>query len=356
LFVAEGLVMIAALATAGAVAAIAGATLFHQHLIDSGHAPDSPEIPHIEQAYFDASTASLLIAAVVATASALGITYYLSRRIRQPLQTLAMAAAALSQGQYQTRVTAEGAGPELDAVAETFNDMANKLHSTEQTRLRLLADLAHELRTPLANIQAYLEAVDDGVAEWDAETRALVLAETVHLTRLAGDLNEVSRAEEGRVSIELHVQSLAEIVKDAVDAHQPKFQTKGVELRLSIADDAQVSVDAMRIEQSMKNLLSNALRHTPVGGRVNVLVERPDREDIAVHVIDTGEGIRSDQLPHLFERFFRGDQARTRDQSGSGIGLTIAKALVEAHGGSLTASSAGTDQGAEFTMQLPVHG
>ncbi|MFZ1284943.1 MAG: HAMP domain-containing sensor histidine kinase [Propionicimonas sp.] len=353
LFVAQGLVLLATIATAGGVAAILGPTLFHQHLIDSGHAPESPEIPHIERAYFDASSASLAIAAFVATGCALAVTYYVTRRIRRPLERLSEAAKALSEGRHELLPIDPEAGPEFRTVAAAFNDMSNQIRATEQTRLKLLGDLAHELRTPLANMKAHLEAVDDGVADWDKETRAFVLAETERLSRLAGDLNEVSRAEEGRVTIERHNQSLADIVADVVESQRPKYEAKGVALLLDRRSDAIVSVDAIRIGQALNNLLNNALRHTPAGGLVNLSIDSTDKSTIQVHTTDNGEGIDADQLPHLFDRFYRGDSARGRDAAGSGIGLTIAKALVEAHGGRLTVFSAGLGAGSTFTISLP---
>lgn len=354
LFVAQGLVLLAAIATAGGVAALLGPTLFHQHLIDIGHVPESPEIGHIEQAYFDASTASLAVAAFVATGCALAVTYYVTRRIRRPLETLSEAAKALSQGRHEQLPIDPEAGPEFRTVAAAFNDMSNQLKETEQTRLRLLGDLAHELRTPLANIKAHLEAVDDGVADWDQETRTLVLAETEHMSRLAGDLNEVSRAEEGRVTIERHKQSLADIVSDVIDGQRPKYEAKGVALGLERRTDAIVSVDAIRIGQALNNLLNNALRHTSAGGHVRLSIGSEDKATIQVRVTDNGEGIEADQLPHLFDRFYRGDSARGRDAAGSGIGLTIARALVEAHGGRLAVFSAGLGEGSTFTVSLPV--
>ena len=242
LFVAQGLVLLADIATAGGVAALLGPTLFHQHLIDSGHAPESPEIPHIERAYFDASSASLAIAAFVATGCALAVTYYVTRRIRRPLERLSEAAKALSEGRHELLPIDPEAGPEFRTVAAAFNDMSNQIRATEQTRLKLLGDLAHELRTPLANMKAHLEAVDDGVADWDKETRAFVLAETERLSRLAGDLNEVSRAEEGRVTIERHNQSLADIVEYVVESQRPKYESKGGALLLDRLSDAIVAV------------------------------------------------------------------------------------------------------------------
>jgi signal transduction histidine kinase len=283
----------------------------------------------------------------------LAVTYYVTRRIRRPLDTLSEAAKALSQGRYDPVVIQPGAGPEFSNVAAAFNDMTRQLVATEQTRLRLLGDLAHELRTPLANIKAHLEAVDDGVAEWDADTRSLVLAETDHLSRLAGDLNDVSRAEEGRVTIEPHLQSLRDVVADVVDVFQAKFDAKQVTLALVPGDDAIVAIDAIRIGQALNNLLNNALRHTPAGGRVAIRVGT-EHGSVHVSVADNGDGIAADQLAHVFERFYRGDTARSRDVAGSGIGLTIARALVDAHGGQLTAASQGAERGCTFTLSLPI--
>lgn len=207
---------------------------------------------------------------------------------------------ALSEGRHELLPIDPEAGPEFRTVAAAFNDMTNQLKAIEQTRLQLLGDLAHELRTPLANIRAQLEAVDDGVADWDKETRAFVLAETEHLSRLAGDLNEVSRAEEGRVTIERHNQSLADIVADVIDSQRPKYEVKGVALRLDRRTDAIVSVDAIRIGQALNNLLNNARRHTSAGGLVRLSIDSESKSTIRVRVTDNGEGIDADQLPHLF--------------------------------------------------------
>ncbi|MBN9103706.1 MAG: HAMP domain-containing histidine kinase [Propionibacteriaceae bacterium] len=339
--------------TAGGVAALIGPTLFHAHLVEIGHSPDSPEIPHIEQAYLDASGASLLVAALVATGCALAVSFYVTRRIRRPLESLSRAAEALSVGQHEPLATGEGAGAEFDTVAGAFNEMADRLASSEQTRLRLLGDLAHELRTPLANIKAHLEAVDDGVTDWNTETRSLVLAEIDHLGRLAGDLNEVSRAEEGRVSMDAHDQPIGEIVRDVVDNQRPRYLSKAISLRIEGTGDTIVRVDPIRIGQALNNLLNNALRHTPGGGTVTIRIQDLATAQVSVEVTDTGDGISADQLPHVFDRFYRGDASRARDAAGSGVGLTIARALVEAHGGTLRASSAGPGRGAAFTLTLP---
>ncbi len=224
----------------------------------------------------------------------------------------------------------------------------------EDTRRRLLTDLAHELRTPIATLAAYHEGLGDGVVDLGPETRAVLTEQTARLTRLADDIEEVSRAEEGRLALHRQPVAVAELVATATDALREPFAGQGVTLtvRRSRALDTLVEVDRTRVGQVLTNLLSNALRHTPAGGTVTVGARREGGE-VVLRVTDDGEGIPADQLPHVFERFFRGDGARSRDRSGSGIGLTISRAIVDAHGGSITAASAGPGRGATFSVTLP---
>ncbi|MFZ1412119.1 MAG: HAMP domain-containing sensor histidine kinase [Micropruina sp.] len=352
LFLAQALVVIAAILTAAAVAAVVGPPLFHTHLIQTGHSADSPELVHIERAYLDASTTSLLVALVVATCCALSVTWYLTRRIKQPLDTLTQAAARLSAGHYDTRVPDTDAGAEIDTLSEAFNHMAGKLEGIEDNRRRLLSDLAHELRTPLATISAHLEALSDGVADWNGSTARVLTEQTERLTRLVVDINDVSRAEEGRIALDLGPCVASDLVTRAVEQVQTAYLAKGVALAESLGPHVTLMADPQRIGQVLTNLLSNALRHTPSGGRVTVSASAKGNQ-CEITVTDTGEGMTPDQLSHIFERFYRGDTARDRDAGGSGIGLTIAKALAETHGGSLTASSEGPGRGSSFVLTLP---
>lgn len=352
LFVSQSMAHLASILTAGIVALIVAPPLFHTHLVEAGHPANSPEIPHIEAAFTSAGLVSLSIAFVVALALALAVSWYVTKRIRVPLDTLTNSARRMMGGDYSTRITVSGSGPELATLADTFNEMAERLDTVEDTRRRLLSDLAHEMRTPVATLNAHLEALTDGVTEWDDTTRMILIAQSERLARLAQDIDDVSRAEEGRISLDLEFQPLTGLIIDAVEQVRRNYAEKGVALTHRV-ETADVLVDAQRIAQILGNLLSNALRHTPPGGRVTVTAGRDRGRTVAIHVTDSGEGITPEQLPHVFERFYRGDTARDRDKGGSGIGLTIARALAEAHGGSLSAASAGIGKGSTFTLTVP---
>ena len=354
LFVAQAIVLLAIVGSAGLTAAVIGPPLFHAHLLDTGQPLGSAEVSHIERAFADASLISLTVGLLVALAAALGISWYLTRRLGQPVEHLTQAAGRLSRGDYDARVTVTGGGPELSTLGDAFNTMADRLGDVENTRRRLLSDLAHEMRTPIATLNAHLEGIADGVLTWDDGTRAVVEQQAQRLTRLARDLDEVSRAEEGRIGLQTSVQPLSELVDPAVRQARHAYDTKGVTLTGRV-DDVPVRADPQRIAQILGNLLTNALRHTPPGGCVSVTsTTAPDA--VTISVADNGQGMTAEQLAHVFERFYRGDSAREADQGGSGIGLTIAKALAEAHGGSLTAASAGAGRGSVLRLTLPTVG
>lgn len=353
LLLGQGAVLVANLLAASLVAILVGPPLFHRHLVEAGHLPAPHEMAHLERAYRDANLVSLSLALVTALACALAVTWFVAQRIQRPLTELTSAAGSMAAGDYSTRVDAPGAGPELTTLASAFNAMAGRLDEVESTRRRLLTDLAHEMRTPLATLNAYLEALDDGVRTWDEETRDVLTQQTARLSRLAADLDDVSSAEEGRLRLSPEPVSVSELVSRAIATATPAFQTAEVHLVGDAPGAATVEVDPDRFAQVLTNLLDNARRHTPAGGRVDV------RSEVVGHlaritVADTGEGIDATQLPHVFERFYRGDSARDRRRSGSGIGLTISRAIVRAHGGTLTAESPGRGQGSTFTIELPL--
>ena len=352
LFAAQAVALVASVLTAALVAAVIGPPLFHAHLLESGHGPDSEEIPHVEEAFASAGTVSLGVGLLVALVLALGVTWYVTRRIRGPLDTLTASAQRISTGDYAARVSVAGAGPELATLGDSFNLMAARLGSVEDTRRRLLSDLAHELRTPIATLTAHLEGLADGVTEWNDTTRQILEHQTERLARLASDLDEVSRAEEGRITIDASAQRLPELVGSALEQVRAGFAAKSVALADDIAE-VEVWADPQRIAQVLGNLLANALRHTPSGGRVTITGRPGPGRTAQLTVADTGDGMTAEQLSHCFERFYRGDIARVHDKAGSGIGLTIARAIAEAHGGSLTADSAGPGQGATLTLTLP---
>ncbi|MGQ1840205.1 HAMP domain-containing sensor histidine kinase [Kocuria turfanensis] len=355
-FLAQAIVVAASILAAAVVASLAGPAIFHEHLIMAGHAENSPELLHVEQAYRDTNLITLGVALGTAAVCAATVTWFFTRRLQRPLAALTQAAQGMARGRYDTRVPALSAGTEVDAVATSFNTMATRLQRTEDTRRRMLSDLAHEMRTPISVLTVYCEALQDGVAHWDDATGELMTDQLARLTRLVEDIHDVSRAEEGRIDLDRTAQPVDELLHAAVEAHREAYAAKGVNLVLDAQDTAGVvEVDRQRMGQVLGNLLTNALRHIPPGDTVTVRATAHGPHRLALVVADTGDGIAAEDLPQVFERFWRGDTARDRDHGGSGIGLTISRALVEAHGGTLTVSSPGPGAGAVFTVELPRH-
>ena len=355
LMLAQVLVLVASILTAGLVALFVGPSLFHQHLLETGHAADSPELTHIEQGYRDASVISLGVALVIALVCAAAVTWYVTRRLQAPLVVLTDAARELSRGHLSTRVPESGSGTEFDTLGGAFNLMAGQLEQTEDTRRRLLSDLAHELRTPITTLKLCCEGLRDGVTTWDERTDRMMTEQTDRLARLSEDIDDVSRAQEGRMALEKDVVPVGELIWSASQTQREAFTRRAVNLvaEAESAPGVAVDVDRRRMGQVLDNLLANALRHTPAGGSVRLFARQTSNE-VEIVITDTGEGIPPDQLSHVFERFYRGDTARDRDRGGSGIGLTISRAIVDAHGGGVTASSDGPGRGATFTIALPV--
>jgi histidine kinase len=270
------------------------------------------------------------------------------------------ASQRIAAGDYRQRVQVPGQD-ELGALARAFNQMAETLERTEQRRMELIGDVAHELRTPLSSIKGSMEGLVDGVLTADPATFLLVQREVARLQRLVHDLEELSRAEAGQVPLNPRAVAPAELVRAAADRLRPQFEDKSVSLHVDLPADGstelevlpQVRADPSRIIQVLLNLLGNALQFTPPSGQVTVRAWRDGRK-VVITVQDTGIGISVEHLPHIFERFYRVDKSRSRPGGGSGIGLTIARHLVEAHGGRIWATSPGLDQGSTFSFTLPV--
>ena len=354
LMLGQMIVLLASVLTAGLIASIVGPEIFHAHLLQSGATASSPELGHIELAYREANAVVLGVALLTSLVCAVIVIWLVSRPLRRSLSELTDAARELSRGHYSRRVRAVGGGSELDTFAAAFNSMATRLDDVEATRRRLLSDLAHELRTPIATLTIYHDGLYDGVTALNEDTRQALGAQTDRLARLAEDIDDVSRAEEGRLSLDIQPHQIKDLIGDAIDSMRAGYADKGVGLLFdrSSESDLMVDVDSARLGQVLGNLLSNALRHTPPGGDVTLSARRT-RDEVAISITDTGEGIPATHLPHVFERFYRGDTARNRDRSGSGIGLTISKAIIDAHGGTIAAHSDGAGQGATFEILLP---
>ncbi len=356
LFLSQVLVVIAGAATLWVLVAAVGPPIFRAHLRRAAGQVDPQMARHVEDAFESATALSISVAVLAALLAAVLLSAYATRRIARPVNALARAAEQVAAGHYTVQVPSPGLGSEFSRLAGAFNVMAGRLDAVEATRRRLLADLAHEMRTPVATLDAYLEALEDGVASLDSDTAAILRAQTARLARLAEDIAAVSRAEEEQ--LELHPEPIdpGELIRAAVAAAADRFAAGGVTLVGHAADDApRVVVDRERIGQVLGNLLDNALRHTPPGGTVTVGARPGERGLVTLSVTDTGEGIPAEHLSRIFERFYRVDAARDRAHGGSGIGLTIAKALVEAHGGRISVTSSGPGAGSTFTVLLPAH-
>jgi signal transduction histidine kinase len=299
----------------------------------------------------------LAFSAIVAFAFAAMTAEQMLRAVRE----IAGAAREMAGGTRGVRVAA--AGPdELIGLARDFNAMSERLEVSdrmraemETARRHLFAAISHDLRTPLASIRAMVEAIDDGVVT-DAETTQRyvrnVLGEVHRLSGLLDDLFELSRLDAGALTLHLEPGSLHDLVSDTLEAIQAQASEKGLRLRGAVAEDVPpVLMDVARIQRVLSNLVQNAIRHTPPDGTILLEVQE-EGTTVRVDVVDSGEGVAPEDLPHIFERFYRGEKSRARGQGGTGLGLAIAQGLVEAHGGRIWAQSV-HGQGARFSFVLP---
>ncbi|WP_298814773.1 sensor histidine kinase [Chloroflexus sp.] len=282
----------------------------------------------------------------------LGMAAIFSRRISAPLRQISAAAHAIADGDHSSRVQPANVR-ELAELAESFNRMATALQQADQQRRQLTADIAHELRTPLAIIKGRLEGIQDGVYEADAEQIEALLAEVALLERLINDLHLLALADAGQLPLYRESVAPAMLINEAVRSFAQSAAERSIQLKAEVAPDLpDIEVDPQRIAQVLSNLISNALRHTPAGGTINLSVV-PDSAGVVFSVRDTGAGIDPADLPHIFDRFYRADRSRTRSSGGAGLGLAIARRLVEAHGGQIWATSQ-TGRGTTVSFRLPV--
>jgi signal transduction histidine kinase len=278
-----------------------------------------------------------------------------TRQALVPVRGLNTAARRLGKGDLSFRVP-EKSKDEVGELAKTFNEMAAGLEEAAHQRRTMTADIAHELRTPLTNIQGYLEAIKDGVVQADRDTINILHEQTVHLSHLVEDLRLLAVADAGRLHLVRQPERLDLLTEDAAAAFRPRAAERRVALTVvSEAPPPLVELDRTRIRQVVANLVENALRHTPEGGRVTMTVSTVSGppESVRLTVEDTGPGIPADQLEKIFDQFYRVDASRSRSTGGAGLGLTIVKKLVEAHGGTVHAESA-PGQGARFVLEFPV--
>ncbi len=295
---------------------------------------------------------SLVWAGLAGGLIGLGVIAMLSQSVLAPVRALGRAARRLGAGDLAYRVEEPGRD-EIGDLSRTFNAMAEGLETAEQRRRALVADVAHELRTPLSNIQGYLEAVKDGVLEADEETIDTIHGQARQLSRLVEDLRVLAMAESGALRLDLAETSVGELLRRTADAFMPRAASRGVSLRVQADEGAPpVMADRARIEQVVGNLIDNAVTHSPDGGSVSLTCERSNDGGVRVTVADDGPGIPPEEAEAVFERFYRVDPSRSRATGGAGLGLTIARQMIEAHGGRirLEPSEGG---GSRFVFELP---
>ncbi|MBU6423150.1 MAG: HAMP domain-containing histidine kinase [Chloroflexota bacterium] len=297
----------------------------------------------------DARTVLVLAAALVLFVLGVSVLGRGLRRAGAPLADLAAAIDRVAEGEYTTRVSVRGPR-EIRRLVAAFNEMVERLATADERRRRLLADVTHELRTPLAVVQGQLEGTLDGVYPPDAEHLRAILDETRHMARIIEDLRTLSLAESGALTLSRETVTLGDVVDDALDAYRMRAETGGVCLAGDVPPDLPpIDADPTRLRQVLENLLANALRYTPRGGRVDVTAMREGTAMVAIAVRDTGRGMGPQELARAFERFARSDDPR-----GTGLGLAIARGLVRAHGGEIAISSEGEGRGTTVRSTWPV--
>ncbi|MBI4319051.1 MAG: HAMP domain-containing protein [Chloroflexi bacterium] len=293
----------------------------------------------------------LLLGGALAVALAFVLTFWLSRRISAPVHAISTAAVRLGRGDFSQRVPVKG-NDEIAQLGKSFNAMANDLDQAERAKRNMVSDAAHELRTPLSNIRGYLEAMKDGVVQPDPASIRSLHDEALLMTKLVDELQDLTLADAGKLELYRQPQDINELARRAAAAIQPRLEADGLSLKLDLAEDLKpVNADPQRIGQVMRNLLANAVAHTSSGGTISIAT-RQAGPLVSVAVTDTGEGIAAEDLPRIFERFYRVDASRARQTGGSGLGLTITRRLVEAHGGMITAASE-LGKGSRFVFTIP---
>lgn len=334
--------------------AIVADLISNQSLIPAGQLEQS-----LFQNFSAGVTDAVLISLVVALIVAVIVALFLSHQVVAPVQAMMEASQRIADGHFEERVevSSDVAQDELDELAQlalSFNQMAARLQQTETMRRQLIGDVAHELRTPLTAIMGSMEGLIDGVLVPETDTYMQIHHEAERMQRLVTDLQELSRVEAGAFTLNRQPVNLSIVFDTLVSRIGRQYEEKGVQLITWLPPDLPlIWVDEDRLGQVLMNLVGNALQYTPSGGKVVLNADRQDK-NIVISVKDTGIGIAKEHLDLIFTRFYRVEKSRSRSMGGSGIGLTIARHLVEAHGGRLWAESAGTGRGSIFYITIPL--
>ena len=323
---------------------VVGREIFRQLMVDAGDSAD-----HAQTMYDESVTTVVVAAVVVAAIASIVMAIILARMLARPLAEVGGAARRIADGDYAARVPREGP-EEIASLADSFNQMAASLERQEAMRRDFIANAAHELRTPLTNLQGYLEALRDGVIEADRATYDSLLDEAGRLVRLSHSLDALAEGDAATSPPRLEDIDLAVAIRAALELAQPTLERSGLRLVVDVPEHLPAHANPDHLAQVLANLLSNAMRYTPVGGTVTVRAERRT-SDLLVSIANTGDGIPEADLERVFERFYRVEKSRDRARGGAGIGLAIVKQLVEAGGGRVGAESG--DGGTRFWFSLP---
>lgn len=318
-----------------------------------------PSIQPAETTFLNRINSYIWIAGSIAVVIALLLGILLTRQIIRPLRSLSNGAEHVSRGDLSYRVQVH-ANDEIGNLAKSFNEMALKLDNSEQSRRRLVSDVAHELRTPLTVIRGTVDGIADGVFQADKVHLDSIREQTVLLTHLVNDLRDLSLAESGQLKLERLSTDLVDLIQKKLSQFEVNARGKNVQLKLDTQSAVPLlNVDAKRIEQVIGNLLSNAIRHSPQNGQITVSLKTGDdptgKKSLVVSVTDSGEGIPAENLPYIFERFYRVETSRSRSEGGAGLGLAIVKQMIQAHGGLVWVESQ-VGHGSTFFFSLPYEG
>jgi signal transduction histidine kinase len=367
LFLSYLIVIVAGVVVLATTAELAIPNSFNRHMsamgtmMDSMMGSSSDLESDLYNNFRNAVNESLLLAASSAFLVAVLVSFLVTRKVVSPLNDMKAASQRIAAGTFAERVKIRGnvekdSLDELDQLALSFNRMAERLEKTETMRRQLIGDVAHELRTPLTTIKGFMEGLMDGVLQPDEATYQTVYNEADRLKRLVYDLQELSWVESGAYQLNRRPINVTDLVKGVEDRLRQQFSEKSVNLVTNIPERLPaLVVDEDRIGQVLLNLVGNALQYTPPGGEVTISADWIDVE-IQLSVSDTGIGLNPEHLQDIFTRFYRVDKSRSRAGGGSGIGLTIAKHIVEAHGGRIWAESPGLGKGSTFSLTLPSNG
>ena len=318
---------------------------------EAGSTPASSPNSTTEELLIPVQTSSLIVWAIVSGGVGIGTAVFMSSRLSRPVTRVADAAKAIGARQLAHRVPVSGSR-EMRQLATAFNQMASDLQQAETHRRQLMADVSHELRTPLAALEGNLRAALDDVYQLTEAEVAHLYGQTRTLIHLVDDLHELALAEADQLPLTLQKTDILQLLQETVAIFEPLAVEQGIDLQTEWpAELPCLTVDGLRIRQILHNLIGNGLRHTPVNGRVHVQAI-PANDAIQISVTDSGDGIAPEHLPFVFDRFYRIDQSRSRDTGGAGLGLAIAKAIMEAHNGRIWVSSQGSGKGTRFTVEL----